>query len=786
MPILKQPEVESHSMQHDRELLILQSASAAMMSSLDLEHVLNAVIGEMVNLLQVEACTIFDWNPHDNAITPLAAHRPSDWNETSASSLATVKLTEFPITRRVLTDKHATQLTHTDPAGLTQTHAAQQNIQTLLMLPLIFQERVIGLVDSMDRRSERVFSAKEMAMAKLLVTHAAIAIENARLHAETAQRTQQLALIQQLDRSITVSLRISDVYYAFASHVARMLSYDHMSITLLEKDELRVTYVNNNALDITAFPVGMQLPLQSSAVGWVINQRQPLLRHNIALDSHFVEDEQLVRDQIKAQMIIPLRIKGQIIGTWNIGSRQVGNYSPDDLTLAQTVAAQLAVAIANARSYEQARQEIVERKRAEAALEEERAMLAQRVAEQTADLRAANVELAKIARLKDEFLANVSHELRTPLTAILGLCEMMEMGIYGPLNEKQTHSVHNIEESGNHLLDLINDILDFSKVEAHELELQIEPVHIDSVCQASLMLVKQMAYKKELKVSLVLDSTVDTLNADERRLKQILVNLLSNAVKFTPSGGSVGLEVRKNPEREQIDFIVWDTGIGIAPEYQQQLFQPFMQLDNRLSRQHSGTGLGLSLVHRLAQLHQGEVTLESEVGQGSRFVVSLPQQSPLGSDYVSRDTLPLEKIWASSPPPHPEETPSGPLILLAEDDPKVSALMVDFLSRQGYRLVVAHNGHEALAKASSEHPALILMDIQMPELDGLTAIRRAREIPELRAIPIVALTARAMANDREKCLEAGATDYLSKPVSLAELINMLKVQLAASRKVIDD
>ncbi|MCB0196979.1 MAG: response regulator [Anaerolineae bacterium] len=785
MTIVDKHETEPQSMQHDRELVILQSASAAIMSSLDLEHVLDAVIGEMVNLLDVEACTIFDWKPDDNAITPLAVHRPSDWTATPEPSPAMVKLTEFPITRRVLTDKRATQLTCTDAANLSQTHAAQQNTQTLLMLPLIFQDRVIGLVDSMDRRSERIFSAKEMAMAKLLANHAAIAIENARLHAETAQRTQQLALIQKLDRAITVSLRISDVYHAFANHVARVLSYDHMSITILERNELRVSYVNNNALDITAFPVGVQLPLLSSAVGWVINQRQPLLRHNIAIDSHFAEDEQLVKDQIKAQMIIPLRIKGQIIGTWNIGSRQIGNYSPDDLALSQTVADQLAVAIANARSYEQARQEIVVRKRAEAMLEEERSMLAQRVAEQTADLRAANVELAKIARLKDEFLANVSHELRTPLTAILGLCEMLDMGIYGPLNEKQTHSVHNIEESGNHLLDLINDILDLSKVEAHELELQIEPVHIDSVCQASLKLVKQMAYKKQLKVSLVLDSAIDTINADERRLKQILVNLLSNAVKFTLPDGTVGLEVCKNPEREQIDFIVWDTGIGIAPEHQQQLFQPFMQLDNRLSRQHSGTGLGLSLVYRLAHLHHGEVTLESEVGRGSRFVVSLPLQSPVTSDYVSRDTIRLEKLSDSLVPINKDETASDPLILLAEDDPKVSALMVDFLTRQGYRLVVANTGREALTKAISERPALILMDIQMPELDGLTAIRQARETPELRDIPIVALTARAMSNDRDKCLEAGATDYLSKPVSLAELINMLKVQLAASRKVVD-
>ena len=299
------------------------------------------------------------------------------------------------------------------------------------------------------------------------------------------------------------------------------------------------------------------------------------MRHNVAADSHFIEDEQLVRDQIKAHMIIPLSIKGKVIGTWNLGSREIGAYAPDDLALAQSVADQLAVAIANAQSYGKAQQEITERKRAEAALEEERSLLAHRVAEQTADLRAANAELARIARLKDEFLANVSHELRTPLTAILGLCEMLEMGVYGSLDEKQVKPIQNIDESGRHLLALINDILDVAKMEAKELELQIQPVNIDVVCQASLNLVKQMAHKKQLKISLILDNTVATIQADERRLKQILVNLLSNAVKFTLPGGSIGLEVSGNSKEQMVHFSIWDTGIGISKLHQKQLFSTF-------------------------------------------------------------------------------------------------------------------------------------------------------------------------------------------------------------------
>ncbi len=268
--------------------------------------------------------------------------------------------------------------------------------------------------------------------------------------------------------------------------------------------------------------------------------------------------------------------------------------------------------------------DITERKHAEAVLKAERAMLAQRVAERTADLRAANEKLAKANRLKDEFIANMSHELRTPLNAILGMSEALQEEVYGPLNERQIRSLHNIEESARHLLALINEILDISKIEADKLELDIGLVAVESVCQASLRLIDKEAQKKRLQVSLSIDSTVTLLQADERRLKQILVNLLNNAVKFTPEGGAIGLEVVDDAEQEMIHFTVWDTGVGIPQENIELLFQPFVQLDGSLARRHEGTGLGLALARRLVELHGGGISVKSEVGKGSRFTVSLP------------------------------------------------------------------------------------------------------------------------------------------------------------------
>ncbi len=272
-------------------------------------------------------------------------------------------------------------------------------------------------------------------------------------------------------------------------------------------------------------------------------------------------------------------------------------------------------------------------------LAEERALLAQRVAERTAELSAANAELARAARLKDEFLASMSHELRTPLNTILGMAETVQEGIFGAINAKQTDALHHIEESGRHLLELINDILDLSKLEAGKLDLDVEEVVIAQVCQASVRLVKQTATQKRLNVSLNIDHAITVLQADARRLKQMLVNLLSNAVKFTPEGGAIGLDVVGDAAAGRVHLTVWDTGIGIADNDLPRLFQSFVQLDSRLARQYAGTGLGLALVQRMAVLHGGSVAVESTLGQGSRFTITLPWAAavPVSDPVASSD-----------------------------------------------------------------------------------------------------------------------------------------------------
>jgi PAS domain S-box-containing protein len=241
-------------------------------------------------------------------------------------------------------------------------------------------------------------------------------------------------------------------------------------------------------------------------------------------------------------------------------------------------------------------------------------------------LRLANLEMERAIHLKDQFLANMSHELRTPLTGMLALGENLQELIYGPLNERQLKILAHIETSSRHLLSLINDLLDLSKIEAGGLDLELQPLIADDITQASLLFVKEMAYKKNIVLSCRHDPPHTVLVADGRRLKQMLVNLLGNAVKFTPEGGRIDLLVTADPTARAIRFAVQDTGVGIPPDQQARLFQPFTQLDSTLARQYEGTGLGLALVKRLAAQHGGSVSVASTgvPGEGSCFTITLP------------------------------------------------------------------------------------------------------------------------------------------------------------------
>jgi PAS domain S-box-containing protein len=239
-----------------------------------------------------------------------------------------------------------------------------------------------------------------------------------------------------------------------------------------------------------------------------------------------------------------------------------------------------------------------------------------------AELAAKNEELRQASHLKSEFLATMSHELRTPLTSILGFSSILQQQLYGNLNPKQLDYTHKIHQSGQHLLSLINDLLDLSKIEAGQMILDVHAIVVEDLCWGAWGMVSPQAEARNLRVQRSLPADLPLLLADPLRVRQMIVNLLSNAIKFTPPGGDIGIAVERVNDTLQIT--VWDQGIGIPLDKQHLLFQPFQQLDGSLTRRHEGTGLGLALTRKLAELHGGTITLESQVGEGSRFTICLP------------------------------------------------------------------------------------------------------------------------------------------------------------------
>ncbi len=378
-------------------------------------------------------------------------------------------------------------------------------------------------------------------------------------------------------------------------------------------------------------------------------------------------------------------------------------------------------------------------------------------------LEGCNQELERINHLKNQFLANTSHEIRTPLSSIIGFTHLLLARGYVPTQERYQEYLNIIQSSGKHLLALINDILDLSKIEANQLEVHFETVNVPTLCQNVLALIKEKAANKGLKLYLDLDPRVTTLVADPLRLKQMLLNLLFNALKFT-NQGSVGLQVTTNGLF--VHFTVWDTGTGISQEHQAELFKPYFQIAQPATGHYEGTGLGLTVTQKLAELHGGQVEVESEVEKGSYFTIKLP------SKQEEQSLIPPSSPLSSSSVPTNFPT-SNSNILLVEDDPPNAQMIQTYLEKLGYHVTWVKNAADMWQALKHLHPAVIVMDIYLPDSNDLQLVQQLRKHQHYHMIPVVAQTAMAMKGDRETCIAAGVNDYISKPIDLPLLASIV-------------
>jgi PAS domain S-box-containing protein len=448
---------------------------------------------------------------------------------------------------------------------------------------------------------------------------------------------------------------------------------------------------------------------------------------------------------------VPLLIQGRAIGV--LGADRKRSRRPfDEATgeILQLFAAQAAIAIEQARLYEAQHMAAIQ--------------LEATVEARTQELQETLLKAEAASRAKSDFLANMSHELRTPLNSVLGFSELLQQQAYGPLTEKQARYVEYIHQSGQHLLSLINDLLDLTKVQAGKIELRPQTFVLREALAATLTLIRPQAEAKSLRLQLQEDEAPATLVADPLRFKQILFNLLSNAVKFTPRAGRITVTARKvhssqfmveEPEKslgelstgnteqpgEFVEIAVQDTGIGIKAEDLPKLFQPFTQLESKLVKQYQGTGLGLALTKQLVELHGGTIRAESAgEGKGSVFGVRLPLVGP-------RDKR---------------------LILVVDDDEALAGTIRDALEAAGYQVDSVGDGATALERVASLRPDLVLLDLELPRLDGSAVLRQLRTDANTQAIPVLVMTGVEVERGTE-VLSAGANEFLTKPFSMTVL-----------------
>ena len=375
-------------------------------------------------------------------------------------------------------------------------------------------------------------------------------------------------------------------------------------------------------------------------------------------------------------------------------------------------------------------------------------------------------------RSKTQFLANMSHEIRTPMNAILGFSELLSDK---DLDEDlRAEHLHRIRLNGEHLLSLIDDILDLSKVEAGQMTTEKQWFNLTELIDETVAGVSVLAHKKNLEILLDYDDNVpESVNADPVRLRQVFTNLLSNAVKFTEVG-QIKIRVRCLAENaiRRLRLSVEDTGIGISEDAQAAIFRPFSQADSSVTRKYGGTGLGLSLSRRIAQVMGGSLTLAwSRAHEGSCFTFEIPVND-ISQEFVHKEKTPLKFSSPENSTVDRDLRGHGAQILLAEDSPDLEALMRFYVEREGYHVDSAHNGEEAIALAKAHDYDVVLMDVQMPLLDGLEATRRLRKLGYKK--PIVALTAHALRDDVRKSLDAGCDAHLSKPVDRKDLLLALR------------
>ncbi|MEA3340311.1 MAG: GAF domain-containing protein, partial [Chloroflexota bacterium] len=686
-----------------RETTLLHSVTSALSSTLDMGQILPYVARSLCEILNGTSVEIYSLDVEANTVTVAAEYAASAASkEEQHSKLGRVyALAALPVTAEALAQHSPLQIrvndSDADPYELVRLEA--RDAQATLLLPAAVGDRVLGFAQVWESQTPRRFTAGEIAMGHTLVHQATVAMENARLFEETQRRVRELRLLHDVGLAAASGLRLEETLQAAAEALAAELTGARVALMLLgpESSTLRIEASVGYQPDTVK---SLRLQADEGITGWVARRGQPVLVPDVRLDPRYVE----IDPDVRSELCVPLAAGPLIIGILNVESTQFDAFTQDDQRLLSTLASNLTMLVERARLFEEAEAARAELQQRAKALEE------------------ANVRLKELDRLKDQFLANMSHELRTPLNSIIGFSEVLIDGLVGELTPEQEDCVNDIHFSGEHLLTLINDILDLSKIEAGRMTLSPAAVDLPLLLAEVQATVAPLLEKKSQTLKVEWDEGLPILIADLFRIKQVLLNLLSNANKFTLFEGRITLSCRL-ADPATILFSVTDTGIGIKPEDQGLIFEEFRQVDGSASREMSGTGLGLAISKRLIEMHAGHIWVESEYGRGSTFSFLLPLAGPPEArpDPARKTAL----------------LPQSKIVLVVEDDRQFSNLLAFYLRQEGYTPVQHYNGTGVVERASELRPALITLDIMLPEQDGWGVLSALKSHPQTKDIPVL-------------------------------------------------
>jgi len=561
---------------------------------------------------------------------------------------------------------------------------------------------------------------------------------------ELMRSVSELQVLNEVGQAVSSSLDLETVLSTVIARAVRLADAD--SGTLYQFVESEGVFDPRANFGVSAEMIetlrGSRIGLGDGPVGRCAVDRAPVQVADVESSSRM--SALWSHDGIRAVVAVPLLRDERVTGALVIRRKVTGEFTPSTVKLLQTLASQSVLAIENARLFKESQ--------------------------------AKSEQLAEASKLKSQFLANMSHELRTPLNAIIGLAEMLLEDARELERTAEIEPLERVLRAAHHLLELINDILDLSKIEAGRMDLHIETFAIGPLVADVAATIGPVAAKNGNQLEVHCPPDIGDMHADPTRIRQALLNLLSNASKFTENG-RVTIDVarlRAQGGGEEITLAVSDTGIGMSSEQLGRLFQEFVQADPSTTRKYGGTGLGLAISRRFCQMMGGDISVHSELGQGSTFTICLPARV---------DTVrPAPAMRRVRPEKRPVRPVKGSLILVIDDDQTVCDVITRFLEREGFVVRTATGGREGLRLARELHPQAITLDIHMEDLDGWTVLAALKGDPQLADIPVVLVS---IEDNRTRGYSLGATEYMIKPIDRERLISVLKeISSPSARRVL--